>query len=130
MVQVILNVVLNAVAAMPAGGELALTLRQVERLGPVAGGAGRRADDAARGGPLRRFLEIEVRDSGVGIPEGDLAKVFEPFFTTRAAGTGLGLAVSQALVRQHGGAISLESELARGTTVTILIPVEKRIGRR
>jgi signal transduction histidine kinase len=130
MVQVILNVVLNAVAAMPSGGELALTLRAVERLGPVAGGTGRRADDPARGGPLRRFLELEVRDSGVGIPEGDLAKVFEPFFTTRAAGTGLGLAVSQALVRQHGGAISLESELARGTTVTILIPVEKRIGRR
>jgi signal transduction histidine kinase len=130
MVQVILNVILNAVQAMPAGGELAIALRLVERLGPNAGGAGRRADDPARGGPLRRFLELEVRDSGLGIPESDLSKVFEPFFTTRAAGTGLGLAVSQALVRQHGGAISLESELARGTIVTILIPVEKRIGRR
>jgi two-component system sensor histidine kinase HydH len=126
MVQVILNVILNAIQAMPEGGELGILLRTVERLGPAAGRAGRRADDPARGGPLRRFLELEVRDTGVGIPESDLAQVFEPFFTTRAAGTGLGLAVSQALVQQHGGAIAIESQLARGTTVTILIPVEKR----
>jgi len=71
-----------------------------------------------------------VADTGVGIPEGDLPKLFEPFFTTRATGTGLGLAISQGLVRQHGGAISVESQPDRGTTVTILIPVEKRRGPR
>jgi len=130
MAQVLLNVILNAVQAMPDGGELAILLRAVERLGPTSGRLGRRAEDQAHVGPLRRFLELEVHDTGVGIPEGDLPKLFEPFFTTRATGTGLGLAISQGLVRQHGGAISVESQPDRGTTVTILIPVEKRRGPR
>jgi two-component system sensor histidine kinase HydH len=130
MAQVLLNVILNAVQAMPDGGELAILLRAVERLAPVTGRAGRRAEDQAHAGPLRRFIELEVRDTGVGIPEGDLPKLFEPFFTTRASGTGLGLPISQGLVRQHGGAILVESQLGRGTTVTILIPVEKRRGPR
>ncbi len=128
--QVLLNIVLNAVQAMPQGGRLTIILKAVERLAPVVGRTGRRADDGAASGgstvPLRRFLEIEVRDTGVGIDRGDLPKLFEPFFTTRPSGTGLGLSTSQALVRQHGGAISVESELGKGTVVTILIPVEKR----
>ena len=153
--QVLLNIVLNAVQAMPTGGELTIVLRTVERLAPVVGRSGRRAGDerlavgadAARPGdasvpgapsaagsviapaagpPLRRFLEIMVRDTGVGIDRADLPKLFEPFFTTRPSGTGLGLSTSQALLRQHGGAITIESELGKGTVVTILIPVEKR----
>jgi signal transduction histidine kinase len=128
--QVLLNVVLNAVQAMPQGGELDVTLKPVERLAPVIGRRGRRAGDTAAGGPLRRFLELEVRDTGIGIDRADLPNLFEPFFTTRPSGTGLGLSTSQALLRQHGGAISVESELGKGTVVTILIPVEKRRGPR
>jgi signal transduction histidine kinase len=128
--QVLLNVVLNAVQAMPQGGELDVTLKSVERLAPVIGRRGRRAGDTAAGGPLRRFLELEVRDTGIGIDRADLPNLFEPFFTTRPSGTGLGLSTSQALLRQHGGAISVESELGKGTVVTILIPVEKRRGPR
>lgn len=129
--QVLLNVVLNAVQAMPEGGRLGVTLRAVERLGPVIGRPGRRAGDGdVHAGSGRRFIEIEVRDTGVGIDHADLPKLFEPFFTTRPSGTGLGLSTSQALVRQHGGAISLESEQGKGTVVTILIPVEKRRGPR
>ncbi len=128
--QVLLNIVLNAVQAMPRGGELSIMLRAAERLAPVVGRVGRRAEDgagpAAAGAPLRRFLEIEVRDTGVGIDRADLPKLFEPFFTTRPSGTGLGLSTSQALVRQHGGALSVESELGKGTVVTVIIPVEKR----
>jgi len=128
--QVLLNIVLNAVQAMPAGGDLTIVLRTVERLAPVVGRSGRRVGDdgggAAAGAPLRRFLEIVVRDTGVGIDRADLPKLFEPFFTTRPSGTGLGLSTSQALLRQHGGAITIESEIAKGTIVTILIPVEKR----
>jgi signal transduction histidine kinase len=128
--QVLLNVVLNAVQAMPQGGELDVKLKSVERLAPVIGRRGRRAGDTAAGGPLRRFLELEVRDTGIGIDRADLPNLFEPFFTTRPSGTGLGLSTSQALLRQHGGAISVESELGKGTVVTILIPVEKRRGPR
>jgi len=128
--QVLLNVVLNAVDALPQGGELMLAVRPVERLAPVLGRPGRRAEDHDGAGPRRRFIEIEVRDTGVGIDRADLPKLFEPFFTTRPSGTGLGLSTSQALVRQHGGAISVESELGKGTVVTILIPVEKRRGPR
>ena len=128
--QVLLNIVLNAVQAMPAGGDLTIVLRTVERLAPVVGRSGRRVGDdgggAAAGAPLRRFLEIVVRDTGVGIDRADLPKLFEPFFTTRPSGTGLGLSTSQALLRQHGGAITIESEPAKGTVVTVLIPVEKR----
>lgn len=128
--QVLLNVVLNAVQAMPGGGDLLIALRTVERLAPVVGKSGRRAGDdrtpAGSGVPLRRFLEIEVRDTGAGIDPADLPQLFEPFFTTRPSGTGLGLSTSQALLRQHGGAITIESELAKGTVVTVLIPVEKR----
>jgi signal transduction histidine kinase len=128
--QVLLNVVLNAVQAMPGGGELMLAVRPVERLAPVVGRPGRRAEDHDGAGPQRKFIEVEVRDTGVGIDQADLPKLFEPFFTTRPSGTGLGLSTSQALVRQHGGAISVESELGKGTVVTILIPVEKRRGPR
>jgi signal transduction histidine kinase len=132
--QVLLNVVLNAIQAMPRGGDLEITLRAVERLAPVVGKSGRRAGDdgasPAASVPLRRFLELSVRDSGVGIDSADLPKLFEPFFTTRPSGTGLGLSTSQALLRQHGGAITIESELGKGTVVTILIPVEKRRGPR
>jgi signal transduction histidine kinase len=128
--QVLLNVILNAVQAMADGGELGLRFRSVERLAPVIGRQGRRAGDSAVQGPLRRFLEIEVRDTGMGIDRADLPHLFEPFFTTRPSGTGLGLSTSQALLRQHGGAISVESERGKGTVVTILIPVEKRRGPR
>jgi signal transduction histidine kinase len=130
MVQVLLNVVRNAVQAMPDGGELMLRLKTVERLGPVAAGLGRRADDRTAIGPLRGFLAVEVRDTGVGIAAADLPKLFEPFYTTRPAGTGLGLSISQVILHRHGGAMNVESELGSGTTVTILIPVEKRRGPR
>ena len=134
MVQVLLNVLRNAVQAMPEGGELMIRFTTVERLGPVAAGLGRRAEDhaidRAASGPLRGFLAIEVRDTGTGIDAADLTKLFEPFYTTRASGTGLGLSISQVLLQKHGGAIHVESERGSGTTVTILIPVEKRRGPR
>jgi len=130
MVQVLLNVLRNAVQAMPDGGELMIRLTTVERLGPVAAGLGRRAEDRVASGPLRGFLAVEVRDTGAGIDAANLPKLFEPFYTTRAAGTGLGLSISQVILQKHGGAIHVESELGTGTTVTILIPVEKRRGPR
>jgi signal transduction histidine kinase len=128
--QVLLNLVLNALQAMSEGGRLEIELREVEKLGPVVGRMGRRAGDRQASGPKRRFLEIVVRDNGVGIDEADLPKLFEPFFTTRPSGTGLGLSTCQVLIRQQGGAVSVESELGKGTAVTVLIPVEKRRAAR
>jgi len=128
--QVLLNLVLNAIQAMPEGGDLQLQLGEVDKFGPVVGRSGRRASDGQSQGPKRLYLQIVIRDSGVGIDSADLPKLFEPFFTTRPSGTGLGLSTCQVLIRQQGGAVSVESELGKGTAVTVLIPVEKRRAAR
>jgi len=59
-----------------------------------------------------------------------VAKLFTPFFTTKSNGTGLGLSISQAILREHGGSISVSSTEGEGTTVTVDVPVEKRYGER
>lgn len=70
-------------------------------------------------------VTILVTDNGVGIPEKNLCKIFEPLFTTKAKGIGLGMAVVKALVDSHGGFIDVESEVGIGTTITINLPVNK-----
>jgi len=84
----------------------------------------------AAGGILRVRLDrqdaqtvrITVADTGIGITQEDLPRVFDPYFTTRPSGTGLGLAIVQKIVEGHGGEVRLESEPGRGTTVTVLLP--------
>lgn len=99
--QVFTNVVLNASAAMDGGGDLAV--RTSVREGMV---------------------EIRFTDTGCGIPREHLARIFEPFFTTRApGGTGLGLSISRTIVEQHKGTIEVQSEVGRGTTVIVGLPV-------
>jgi signal transduction histidine kinase len=102
MEQVLVNLVLNAVAAMPAGGRLAF----------------RHVVD----GP---FLTLIVSDTGEGIPEGNLEKIFDPFFTTKrnGEGTGLGLAVCRKIVEQHGGRISVSSRPGEGTEFHVALPL-------
>ena len=104
LTQVMLNIVLNALDAMPGGGTLTIALRTPSGKDQVA---------------------VEVTDTGVGMPEQVLANVFDPFFTTKsgATGTGLGLSVSLGIIRQHGGDILVRSELEKGTTFTIQLPV-------
>ena len=105
--QVFLNLFLNAIQAMPQGGELTV--------------------DAARDDG---FVRVRVQDTGPGIPAADLDKVFEPFFTTRPAGigTGLGLAVSHSIVQQHGGIIDVRSEPGQGAPFTVFLPVAPQSG--
>lgn len=110
--QVFLNLVKNALEAMGRVGTLTITTRMetdfhVRNLG--------------RGGG--KFLWIEIEDTGPGVPPEDCERIFTPFFTTKSKGTGLGLAVSQRLVTQHGGLIRVESEPGRGTRFRISLPV-------
>ncbi len=103
MKQAVLNLVNNALAAMPGGGRLALRARGQQ--------------DEVR---------LSVEDSGTGIPEEDLPKIFEPYFTTKDNGTGLGLTITFKIVKEHGGEISVESKPGQGSAFTIALPVPQR----
>lgn len=131
--QVLLNVTLNAVQAMPHGGLLRYEVRRVRRR-PGARGPGRRSGDGQRNGrPEPRWIEyqqVRVIDTGVGVPRGTLAKLFDPFFSTKPGGTGLGLSISQSIMQEHGGSIAVASRERHGTTVLLNFPVEKRHGER
>jgi two-component system NtrC family sensor kinase len=109
--QVFLNLVLNAVDAMPQGGTLhiATTLGHIQR----------------DGGQPQPAAFINIHDSGVGMSAETLSRLFEPFFTTKVEGTGLGLSISYGIIESHNGQITVESQLGMGTTVKILLPVEQ-----
>ncbi|MFC1556504.1 ATP-binding protein [candidate division KSB1 bacterium] len=104
--QVFLNIVLNAVEAMPDDGEIYITTWQMENQ-----------------------VEITFRDTGHGIPEKHLEKIFDPFFTTKSKtrGTGLGLAVSYGIVSKHNGSIRAKSKENEGTSFTVTLPLEKNV---
>ncbi len=112
----VLNLVNNARDAMPDGGEITIVVRNV-RSEPVD-------DDAEDDDERRDFVEIEVADTGTGMTPEVKARAFEPFFTTKDSGrgTGLGLATLHGFVRQVGGSVALESEVGRGTRVTLRLP--------
>jgi two-component system NtrC family sensor kinase len=103
--QVLLALVMNAIDAMPRGGNLMVRTRSL---------------------PQSRQIEIQVRDDGVGIPPDLLPRLFEPFLTTKETGkgVGLGLAISKTIVERHGGVIEVESQPGRGTTFYIFLPVD------
>ena len=135
--QVLLNVTRNALQAMPGGGTLRYEVRQLRRKSPPRG-PGRRASDPTRSrGPRTRgqsawlmYQQVRVIDTGAGIPRGVLAKLFDPFFSTKPQGTGLGLSICQSIMQEHGGSIAVASREGRGTTVLLNFPVEKRYGER
>jgi signal transduction histidine kinase len=108
--QVLLNLVINAIHAMPAGGRIEIGM---------CAGPGHPED--LRG--ERAKVRLCVRDSGVGIAPEVLPKIFEPFYTTRADGSGLGLAVAKKIVQQHGADILVESTPGRGSCFTLVWPV-------
>jgi Signal transduction histidine kinase, nitrogen specific len=120
LTQVFLNLMTNAVDAMPDGGTL--TVRTNYRLSsPVL----RLRGAAERIGRI----EIEIHDTGRGIPPESLQHIFVPFFTTKERGTGLGLAISQRIVEQHGGEILVRSLFGDGSTFTVLLPCATESGK-
>jgi len=113
--QVLQNLVINACQAMPGGGSLTVTLDAPTRLPDQLGG---------HYGP---WVRVVVRDEGIGISEEDLGRVFDPYFTTKPAGSGLGLASAYAIVRKHRGFITVSSELGQGTTFELFLPAESGV---
>ena len=111
--QVIQNLVINAVQAMPAGGVVTLAADNVEL------GAGS-ADSPPL--PPGRYVQLAVADNGTGIARDLLAKIFDPYFTTKAQGSGLGLATAYSIIRKHEGHIVAESEPGQGTTFRFWLP--------
>ncbi len=103
MNQVFLNLYLNAIEAMEDGGVLSVDFHPQEDL---------------------RIVRITVSDTGHGIHKKDLVNIFDPYFTTKQSGTGLGLAIVHRIIESHKGEVRVESETGKGTSVTILLPVD------
>ena len=103
--RVFANLTMNAIQAMENGGTLSISTNKTNG-----------------------FLEVSFKDTGVGIPEENMEKIFSTFFTTKAKGMGLGLSICKKFVELHGGTIKVESEIGKGTTVTVKLPITKENG--
>jgi EAL domain-containing protein (putative c-di-GMP-specific phosphodiesterase class I) len=113
--QIVTNLTINALQAMPADGTLIITAETVSiplenRFGIKSG----------------RYVQIDIRDSGCGMSPKVMAKAFDPYFTTKSGGNGLGLASVKALITKNGGGICMTSEVGAGTSVTIVIPAAEQ----
>ena len=98
--QVLLNLILNGFQAMPEGGELTI-------------------ETSVR----NNRMQLSVRDTGVGIKSDDLARIFEPYFTTKANGSGLGLAIARRIIEGHGGTLEVTSRVDNGSQFDIILPL-------
>jgi signal transduction histidine kinase/CheY-like chemotaxis protein len=109
--QVVNNLIINAAHSMPKGGVVKVRGENVALT--------RDFPESGKGG---RHVKISVSDRGYGIPRENLSKIFDPYFTTKDNGTGLGLSTSYSIITKHGGTITVESEMGIGTTVTFRLP--------
>lgn len=99
-----INILLNSIEATEPGGKIVCNVRF---------------------SPLRNGVEIVIIDTGIGIPKDDLDKIYDPFFTTKEDGNGLGLSITHGIIEKHGGTIDVESTPGRGTTFMIRFPISK-----
>lgn len=107
LAQVFLNLMINALQAMPEGGALQVDVREKKS-------------------GNERWVEVRFSDTGVGIKKEKINKIFEPFFSTRTGGSGLGLAVAHRIIEDHGGTIHVESAEGKGSVFTVRLPVDRR----
>ncbi|MDO8357222.1 MAG: ATP-binding protein [Nitrospirota bacterium] len=105
--QVLINIVVNAFHAMPDGGRCDIVAE-------------------ARTTDKTHWVEISVRDTGIGIKKEDVSRLFEPFYSTKSSGTGLGLAIAYRIMQDHGGTIHVSSTPGNGTTVVMMFPAARR----
>ncbi|MBM3248546.1 MAG: hypothetical protein FJZ10_03900 [Candidatus Omnitrophica bacterium] len=112
--QVFLNLFLNSIQAMNEGSTLAISVQGVK-------GSSDQADSTTR--PLGHSVTITITDTGCGISEDNLKKLFTPFFSTKKDGVGLGLTITQEIIRQHRGEIRVESKMNQGTRFIIELPI-------
>ena len=108
--QVFPNLINNAIQAMPDGGELNLITKKSS------------VHNSKNGSTERQYISVIITDNGIGMSTDNLAKVFNPFFTTKDKGTGLGLAISHNIIKAHQGTIDAASEEGKGTSFTVKIP--------
>jgi signal transduction histidine kinase len=101
--QALINLALNAIEATGPGGKITINSRFASK-----------AD----------MVEITVSDTGKGISEEDVDRIFEPFYTTSESGTGLGLAITHGIIEQHGGTVEVESKMGQGTSFIIRLPLD------
>ncbi|MCK4427952.1 MAG: GAF domain-containing protein, partial [candidate division Zixibacteria bacterium] len=108
IMEILLNIILNAIEAMPEGGELRVSLRP-------------HPEPKKKG----QFLQICIADTGCGIAPENLSRISDRYFTTKKDGTGLGLAVVERIIKAHGGFVSVESELGKGTSFFVNLPADR-----
>lgn len=109
--QVIHNLIINADQAMPHGGTITIKAKNIQIV---------EGDNLPL--PLGDYVSVSVQDNGIGISKENLLKIFDPYFSTKETGNGLGLAICYSIIEKHGGHITVESELDLGTTFTIYLP--------
>jgi len=97
--QAFLNILLNSVESIPNGGEISVTARDYQE-----------------------YIVLEIEDTGAGVPEEYMKKMFDPFFSTKGSGTGLGLSIARRIVETHGGTITARSQVGEGTLMTMKFP--------
>ncbi len=107
--QVLLNILLNAIQAIKGDGQIWIETRLAQV--PI--------EEKNEG-----FIQVEIRDTGVGIPKENLERIFDPFFSTRPDGSGLGLAISHQIIHEHGGFINVDSQVGKGTSFKVHLPLK------
>lgn len=114
--QVVLNLVVNAYEAMPGGGKLTVEIEST-------------IIDAAteNGVPAGHYARFSVSDTGLGIPKSEFGKIFDPFYTTKEDGTGLGLPTVQSIIQNHGGFVLVRSQVGVGSTFSAYFPVDEGV---